>query len=87
MAWVESSLPEVEARDQLVVAVDPLDGSSNLDCAAPTGTIFGIWARNGTEAFAQPGSALLAAGYVRPLVSGAALYYSRGFYSPGKLTC
>ena len=58
--------PEVEAQNQVVVALDPLDGSSNLDCAAPTGTIFGIWARNGTQPFTQPGAALLAAGYVRP---------------------
>ncbi len=27
----------------LVVACDPLDGSSNVDCSVPTGTIFGVY--------------------------------------------
>lgn len=27
------------------VAFDPLDGSSNIDCNVPTGTIFAVWER------------------------------------------
>ena len=30
-------------RGKYVVAFDPLDGSSNIDCLAPIGSIFGIW--------------------------------------------
>lgn len=54
---------------EYVVAVDPLDGSSNIDVAAPIGTIFAIWKRTSTgtalaEDFMQKGNALAAAGYV-----------------------
>ncbi len=51
------------------IAVDPLDGSSNIDVAAPIGTIFAVNERNSsagavTEAdFLQKGSAAKAAGY------------------------
>ena len=36
---------EVEAgeRGRYVVAFDPLDGSSNIDCLVSIGSIFGIW--------------------------------------------
>lgn len=27
----------------VIVVIDPLDGSSNIDCASPTGTIFGMY--------------------------------------------
>lgn len=53
----------------LCVAVDPLDGSSNIDTNVSIGTIFSILPRqersNGTSSvhFLQPGSRQLAAGY------------------------
>jgi fructose-1,6-bisphosphatase I len=51
-----------------VVLFDPLDGSSNLDCNVAVGTIFAIYGRRpgGTpmEHVLQPGSRMLAAGYV-----------------------
>jgi fructose-1,6-bisphosphatase I len=64
------------ATGKYVVLFDPLDGSSNLDCNIPVGTIFAVLARrpNGAGAAAgraehlgdilQPGAALVAAGYV-----------------------
>ena len=38
-------LIEVDAgqRGKYVVAFDPLDGSSNIDCLVSIGSIFGIW--------------------------------------------
>ena len=30
-------------RGRYVVAFDPLDGSSNIDCLVSIGSIFGIW--------------------------------------------
>jgi fructose-1,6-bisphosphatase I len=51
-----------------VVLFDPLDGSSNLDCNVAVGTIFAIYGRRpgGTplDDALQPGSRMLAAGYV-----------------------
>lgn len=37
-------IPE-STRGEYVVVFDPLDGSSNIDCAVSVGTIFGIWRR------------------------------------------
>ena len=54
----------------LVIAVDPLDGSSNIDIAAPIGTIFAIWKRKSVAGpilesdFLQKGDECIAAGYV-----------------------
>ena len=54
-----------------IVCMDPLDGSSNIDVNVSVGTIFSIYKRLSPEGspaektdFLQPGSALLAAGYV-----------------------
>lgn len=54
-----------------VIAMDPLDGSSNIDVNVSTGTIFSIFQRVthiGTKTtnddFFQPGNKMLAAGYV-----------------------
>lgn len=53
-----------------VVIFDPLDGSSNIDVNVSIGTIFSIYRRRslsgvpGDEDLLQPGSELLAAGYV-----------------------
>ncbi len=62
---------EYSKQSKYVVLFDPLDGSSNIDCNAPIGTIFAIYKRVTplgeccTEAdFLQPGNKLMAAGYV-----------------------
>ncbi len=55
---------------EYVVVYDPVDGSSNIDVAAPIGTIFGIYRRlsegiaAGEVDILRPGSEMLAAGYV-----------------------
>lgn len=58
----------VDPETPVAVALDPLDGSSNIDTNVSIGTIFSILpAQRGQSAeaiFAQPGSAQLAAGYV-----------------------
>jgi fructose-1,6-bisphosphatase I len=49
----------------LVVAVDPLDGSSNIDTNVSVGTIFSVLpAIADGDAFLQPGNRQLAAGYL-----------------------
>jgi fructose-1,6-bisphosphatase I len=53
-----------------IVVFDPLDGSSNIDANVSVGTIFGIWKRKSQLAeiseadLLQPGSQLVAAGYI-----------------------
>lgn len=40
----EPQLPKPDfAGGKYVVAVDPCDGSSNIACNVPVGTIFGVW--------------------------------------------
>jgi len=66
-----------------VIAMDPLDGSSNLGSNVPVGTIFGIWRKRDLtraaqiEDFLQPGRTMVAAGYA---IYGAktAFVYSSG---------
>ena len=45
------------------VAFDPLDGSSNIDCNGPIGTIFSI-ALNEKEEILLPGNRIIMAGYI-----------------------
>lgn len=63
----EAEAPEVLAAGApLAVAIDPLDGSSNIDTNVPLGTIFGILPAPSAEpaaAFRLPGTAQLAAGF------------------------
>lgn len=66
----ESLIPMSEDANY-IVAIDPLDGSSNIDANVSIGTIFSIYRRRterGTpvqkEDYLQPGSAQVAAGYV-----------------------
>jgi fructose-1,6-bisphosphatase I len=60
----------LKAQAPLAVAIDPLDGSSNIDTNISIGTIFSILRANPQgatrplDAFLQPGSAQLAAGFV-----------------------
>jgi fructose-1,6-bisphosphatase I len=70
LASEEADLPvAMTAGAPLIVAIDPLDGSSNIDTNTSIGTIFSILpAPEGidpasAEAFLQPGRAQLAAGY------------------------
>jgi len=62
---------EYSMNSKYVVLFDPLDGSSNIDVNAPIGTIFSIYRRVSelgkpctAEDFLQPGTKLMAAGYV-----------------------
>ncbi|MCJ8142547.1 class 1 fructose-bisphosphatase [Ancylobacter sp. A5.8] len=48
----------------LAVAVDPLDGSSNIDSNASIGTIFSILPHIGPDSLLQPGLNQLAAGFL-----------------------
>ncbi|XP_072050919.1 fructose-1,6-bisphosphatase isozyme 2-like [Amphiura filiformis] len=59
---------ELEKAGKYIVAFDPLDGSSNIDCLVSIGSIFGIWKKTeegipkGDKIF-QPGRNMVAAGY------------------------
>ncbi|MEO6902141.1 MAG: class 1 fructose-bisphosphatase [Bacteroidia bacterium] len=61
---------EVSKNARYIVAIDPLDGSSNIDVNVSVGTIFSIYRRislsgpGTTEDFLQRGTEQVAAGYV-----------------------
>ncbi len=62
---------EIHKKNKYVVVIDPLDGSSNIDVNISVGTIFGIYKRLSSEDeqlqlsdFLQPGTELVASGYV-----------------------
>ena len=61
---------DVSKNANYIVAIDPLDGSSNIDVNVPVGTIFSIYRRRSVEGPAtindvlQNGTAQVAAGYV-----------------------
>ncbi len=62
---------ETSNKGKYVVAIDPLDGSSNIEVNVSIGTVFSIYRRKsktgnpGTESdLLQPGTELVAAGYV-----------------------
>jgi fructose-1,6-bisphosphatase I len=68
VASEEAELPVSLKKDApLLVAADPLDGSSNVDANVSVGTIFSILPRHpasdGEAAFLRPGSHQLAAGF------------------------
>jgi fructose-1,6-bisphosphatase I len=59
----------ITAGGRLVVAIDPVDGSSNIDVNAPIGTIFAVLpavdpSQDAGAAFLQPGRRQLAAGMI-----------------------
>ena len=61
----EADQPELlDPEGTLAVAVDPLDGSSNIDTLAPVGTIFSILPARGISPFLQTGRQQLAAGFL-----------------------
>lgn len=74
---------EVSRNAKYVVAMDPLDGSSNIDVNVSVGTIFSIYRRislhgaGTTEDFLQRGTEQVAAGYVI-YGSSAMLVYTTG---------
>jgi fructose-1,6-bisphosphatase I len=61
---------EVSKNAKYVVAIDPLDGSSNIDVNVSVGTIFSVFRRTSltgpgtTEDFLQRGTEQVAAGYI-----------------------
>lgn len=61
---------EVSKNAKYIVAIDPLDGSSNIDVNVPVGTIFSIYRRKSVDGIArlsdvlQKGTEQVAAGYV-----------------------
>jgi fructose-1,6-bisphosphatase I len=67
--YASEELEDVVGLDpdgDLAVAIDPLDGSSNIDVNVTVGSIFGFYPAEptGPASFLRPGSDLLGAGYV-----------------------
>lgn len=62
----QDDVVEITARGTLAVAIDPLDGSSNIDANLSIGSIFGIFpvAETGAASVLRPARDLLASGYV-----------------------
>ena len=67
----EDKVTEVNKKSKYVVAIDPLDGSSNIDVNVSIGTIFSIYKRRSPvgaviarEDYLQPGNAQVLAGYL-----------------------
>ena len=61
----QDAVVELNAAGTLALAIDPLDGSSNIDTNVSIGTIFGIHRAedSGAASVLKPGRELLAAGY------------------------
>jgi fructose-1,6-bisphosphatase I len=61
---------DISSNAKYIVAIDPLDGSSNIDVNVPVGTIFSIYRRNSIHGPAalsdvlQKGTEQVAAGYI-----------------------
>lgn len=62
----QDDIVTITANGTLALAIDPLDGSSNIDTNVSIGTIFGIYPAAATPeaSFLRKGRDLLAAGYV-----------------------
>lgn len=62
----QAEVIELAPTGSLALAIDPLDGSSNIDANVSIGTIFSVMpaAENGAATFLRPGRDQLAAGYV-----------------------
>lgn len=54
----------LHSNGDVAVALDPLDGSSNIDSNVSIGTIFSLLPAAGEPTFRQPGSRQIASGYV-----------------------
>jgi len=65
----EPIIVPADRRGKYIVAFDPLDGSSNIDCNVSTGTIFAVYERKTDgadvthEDLLRPGTDLVVAGY------------------------
>ncbi|NXM36509.1 F16P2 bisphosphatase, partial [Oxyruncus cristatus] len=64
----EAIITPKDKQGKYVVCFDPLDGSSNIDCLAPIGTIFAIYKKETDDEPSekdalQPGRNIVAAGY------------------------
>ena len=61
----QETVREMAKDGAFALAIDPLDGSSNIDVNVSIGTIFGIYpaAETGEASFLRPGRELVAAGY------------------------
>ncbi len=61
----QDSVVELNAGGTLALAIDPLDGSSNIDTNVSIGTIFGFYpaAETGDASVLRPGRELIASGY------------------------
>lgn len=61
----QDAVVELNETGSLGLAIDPLDGSSNIDTNVSIGTIFGIYpvAEDGNATFLRPGYDLIASGY------------------------
>lgn len=61
----QDTVAEIDADGGLAIAIDPLDGSSNIDVNVSIGTIFGIQPalEDGEATFLRNGHHLLASGY------------------------
>lgn len=61
----QDTVVTINPAGTLALAIDPLDGSSNIDTNVSIGTIFGIYPAADTPeaSFLRPGAELLAAGY------------------------
>jgi fructose-1,6-bisphosphatase I len=61
----QETVQEMDPAGSLALAIDPLDGSSNIEVNVSIGTIFGIYpaAATGEASFLRPGRELVAAGY------------------------
>lgn len=62
----QENVVELDPEGTLALAIDPLDGSSNIDTNVSIGTIFGLYPATATAeaSFLRPGRDLRAAGYV-----------------------
>lgn len=62
----QDSVVTLNPEGRFAIAIDPLDGSSNIDTNVSIGTIFGIYPAEATPdaSFLRRGRALLAAGYM-----------------------
>lgn len=62
----QSDVVELNPTGDLALAIDPLDGSSNIDVNVSIGTIFAIRpaGTSAEESFLRPGTEQLAAGYI-----------------------
>jgi len=61
----QDEIVELNPGGTLALAIDPLDGSSNIDTNVSVGAIFGIYPAGATaeESFLRPGRDLIASGY------------------------